>query len=288
MSSPNRDPGSPDEVRHLSPDTSPALIAEALAVDGAVIVDRLVDPATIDTFFAEMEPWIAATPHGADDFAGRFTRRTGGLIARSPTARELVSHPLVTGTVDLVLGHLTTYQLHLTQVIEIGPGNPAQVVHRDQWAFDFFPFPSGYEVQCNTIWAGDDFTADNGATRLVPRSHLMEDRLRLDHTQTVPAEMEKGSVLLYTGSLYHSGGENRTDRPRRGINITYSAGFLRQEENQYLSVPPETARKLPESLLRLMGYRRGAYALGYVDDLRDPLDVLLGRDSRSEAGFSPI
>ena len=252
-----------------------------------MIVDRLADPATIDALFAEMEPWIAATPLGADEFAGRFTRRTGGLIARSATARGLVTHPLITATVDLVLGHLTTYQLHLTQVIEIGPGNPAQAVHRDQWAFDFFPFPPGYEVQCNTIWAGDDFTAENGATRLVPRSHLMEDRLRLDHDRTVPAEMDKGSVLVYTGSLYHSGGENRTIGPRRGINITYSAGFLRQEENQYLSVPPETARELPEDLLRLMGYRRGAYALGYVDDLRDPLDVLLGRDSGADPGFSP-
>ncbi len=285
MSSPDPLGTSSSGVHHLPADTTPRRLAETLAAEGAVIVDRLTEPGTLDALFTEMEPWVAATPHGADEFAGRVTRRTGGLIARSPTARGLVTHPLITGTVELVLGQLTSFQLHLTQIIEIGPGNLPQALHRDQWAFDFFPFPRGYEVQCNTIWAGDDFTDENGATRLVPRSHHMDDRLRLDHEQTVPAEMDKGSVLIYTGSLYHSGGENRSERPRRGINITYSAGFLRQEENQYLSVPPEIARELPEPLLRLMGYQKGAYALGYVDDLRDPLDVLLGRSSSPSPGF---
>jgi ectoine hydroxylase-related dioxygenase (phytanoyl-CoA dioxygenase family) len=87
-----------------------------------------------------------------------------------------------------------------------------------------------------------------------------------------------GSVLLYTGALYHGGGANRSDAARIGINLTYAVSWLRQEENQYLSVPADVARTLPEPLLHLMGYARGAYALGYVDDLRDPLDVLLGRD----------
>jgi ectoine hydroxylase-related dioxygenase (phytanoyl-CoA dioxygenase family) len=89
--------------------------------------------------------------------------------------------------------------------------------------------------------------------------------------------MPAGSVLFYTGSLYHGGGANRSEAVRLGLNLTYAVSWLRQEENQYLSVPTELARTLPECLLRLMGYARGAYALGYVDDLRDPLDVLLGR-----------
>jgi len=87
-------------------------------------------------------------------------------------------------------------------------------------------------------------------------------------------------VLLYTGALYHGAGANRSAGTRYGLNITYAVSWLRQEENQYLSVPAEIARTLPESLLRLMGYARGAYSLGYVDDLRDPLEALLGsRDS---------
>jgi ectoine hydroxylase-related dioxygenase (phytanoyl-CoA dioxygenase family) len=94
-------------------------------------------------------------------------------------------------------------------------------------------------------------------------------------------------VLLYTGSLYHGGGANHSDSTRYGLNITYAVSWLRQEENQYLSVPFEIARTLDEPLLRLMGYARGAYALGYVDDLRDPLDVLRG-DTAGGTGFGNL
>jgi len=158
-----------------------------------------------------------------------------------------------------------------------------QDIHRDQWAFDFFPFPKGFEVQCNTIWAMTDFTEENGATRVIPGSHRYDDKLRFKQEDTEPAEMEAGSVLFYTGSLYHGGGANRSNAVRSGLNLTYAIGWLRQEENQYLSVPLEIARELPDPLLRLMGYAQGAYALGYVDDLRDPLDVV--RSTSSEARF---
>jgi ectoine hydroxylase-related dioxygenase (phytanoyl-CoA dioxygenase family) len=200
------------------------------------------------------------------------------LIARSATCRDLVTHPLVLEAVGGVLGHATSFQLHLTQMIAIGPDEPGQPIHRDQWAFDFFPFPQGYEVQCNTIWAMTDFTEQNGATRLVPGSHRAADKLEFTHEDVVPAEMPAGSVLFYTGALYHGAGANRSGDVRYGLNITYNVSWLRQEENQYLAVPAAVARTLPEPLLRLMGYARGAYALGYVGDLRDPLDVLLERD----------
>jgi ectoine hydroxylase-related dioxygenase (phytanoyl-CoA dioxygenase family) len=97
--------------------------------------------------------------------------------------------------------------------------------------------------------------------------------------------MPKGSVLFYTGSLYHGGGANRSDSVRVGVNITYSLGWLRQEETQYLSVPSEIARTLPVQLLRLIGYAQGAYALGYVDDLRDPIGVV--RPDLDRRGFAP-
>ena len=227
----------------------------------------------------ELQPWLDATAPGRDEFAGFHTRRTGGLLGRSATCRELVQHPLVLDTARTVLAHVTSIQLHLTQVIAIGPGEPGQMIHRDQWAFDFFPFPPGYEVQCNTIWAMTDFTEANGATRVIPGSNRREDRLEFRYEDTVPAEMPAGSLLLYTGSLYHGAGANRSDSVRYGLNLTYSVSWLRQEENQYLAVPTEVARTFDEPLLRLMGYARGAYALGYVDDLRDPLDALLGRES---------
>jgi hypothetical protein len=263
-------------VAHLPSSSDPAEVAETLERDGVVVVDRVAPPDLIDQVNEEMAPFVEATPTGPDDFTGHATRRTGALVARSPAARQLITHPLVTGTVGVVLGHATTYQLHLTQIIAIGPGQPAQLIHRDRWAFDFFPFPDGYEVQCNTIWALTDFTEANGATRVVPGSHRWEDGKQLTVDDTEPAEMERGSVLFYTGSLYHGGGPNTSDAVRAGANITYAVSWLRQEENQYLSVPFDVARTLDDDLLRLMGYARGAYALGYVDDLRDPLEVLRG------------
>ena len=257
-----------------------------LAEDAVVVVDDLADGAVLDAVDNELSPYVAATAVGSDDFAGHRTRRTGGLVARSATARDLVMHPLALGTAGIVLAAANSFQLHLTQVIAIGPGETAQPIHRDQWAFDFFPFPKGYEVQCNTIWAMTDFTEENGATRVIPGSNHFDDKLRLTEDDTEPAEMSRGSVLFYTGSLYHGGGANRSDAVRVGVNITYNMSWLRQEENQYLSVPLEVARELPVELLRLMGYQRGAYALGYVDDLRDPIEVVRPDLLEKRVGFA--
>jgi Phytanoyl-CoA dioxygenase (PhyH) len=163
---------------------------------GAVIVDRLVTPQFMDQAAQELHPWMEKTPVGPDDFSGRRTRRTGGLVGRSPKCRELVMHPLVMGALRKFLGHATSFQLHLTQVIAIGAGEPAQTIHRDQWPYDFFTFPKGYEVQCNTIWAMTDFTAENGATRVIPGSNKFEDKLQFTEADTEPAEMAKGSVLF--------------------------------------------------------------------------------------------
>lgn len=270
-------------IQHLTPDATPDALSAVLASDGCVVIDGLASAADRSTLMDELQPYIDATPAGGDDFSGRNTKRTGGLIARSPKAREFVMHPLILDTARTVLSYATSIQLHLTQVIAIGGPSPAQSIHRDQWAFDFFPFPSEYEVQCNTIWALDDFTEANGATRVIPGSNHFEDRQRFDLADTEPAEMEAGSVLLYTGRLYHGGGANQTDTTRHGLNLTYNVSWLRQEENQYLSVPREIAVELDDDLLRLMGYARGAYALGYVDDTRDPLDAL--RDRVGVAGL---
>ena len=273
-------------IKHLPATCSPDEICAALSDDGCVVVDRVAAPEVMDQVAAELRPFTDSTPIGADDFSGRRTRRTGGLIARSPKCRELVMNPIVLGAVGKLLGHATSFQLHLTQVISIGPGEPAQTIHRDQWAFDFFPFPRGYEVQCNTIWAMTDFTEENGATRVIPGSNHFDDRLRFKESDTEPAEMAKGSVLFYSGSIYHGGGANRSKNIRTGINITYNVSWLRQEENQYLSVPLEIARTLPVELLRLMGYRLGAYALGYVDDTRDPIEIV--RPDLARNGFRPV
>ena len=269
------------QVRVLGAGASADDVAAVLAEDGCVSVAELVAPQVMDTIHAEMAPYIEATPMGPDDFSGHRTRRTGSMIARSPSFRPLAIHPLVTGTLDQVLGdHATSYQLHLTQVIDIGPGEPGQLVHRDQWAFDFFPFPSGYEVECHVMWAMNDFTELNGATRVIPGSHKWEDKLRPQYEETVPAEMPKGSVFFYVGSVYHGGGANQSDERRLGINVGYTLSWLRQEENQYLACPPEVARTIDEDLAKLIGYRRGAYALGYFGDLQDPMEAVHGPRDR--------
>jgi ectoine hydroxylase-related dioxygenase (phytanoyl-CoA dioxygenase family) len=275
-------------VPRVENDASIDEIEGALRASGCVVVERLVSDEQLDLVQTELEPFLSTTPVGGDEFTGRNTRRTGSLLARSREFRHLGAHPTVLGVLDRVLGdHATSYQLHLTQVIEIGPGEPAQLVHRDQWAFDFFPFPSGFEVECHTMWAMTDFTEANGATRVIPGSHRWDDKLRPTVDETVPAEMPKGSVLLYVGSLYHGGGANESQHVRRGVNVGYTLSWLRQEENQYLACPPEVARDLPEAVARLAGYRRGAYALGYYGDLRDPYDAVRGEHVEGPQSFLP-
>ena len=266
----------PKAVRSVGSSAPAADIAQVINEDGCVIVADLASPATMDQIRAEMEPHLVATGGGNTDFLGTTTRRTGALIARSATARALIAHPTIIDTLDLVLGdHASTFQIDLTQLISIGPGEPAQMLHRDQWSFDRYQFPRGFEAEIGTMWAVTDFTEEMGATRMVVGSHLWDDDPdEVDPALAAPAVMTKGSVLLYTGSIFHCGGANTTDCTRVGMNVGYSLGWLRQEENQYLACPPEIARALPEGLLRLMGYQRGSYSIGYVDNMREPLDWL--------------
>ncbi len=262
-------------LHHFSPDTDPAIVGLFLREHGYAIVDDVLDAATMERLDAEAAPWVEGSAAGRDEYDGRHTRRTGMLIARCPTARTLVVHPLAVGVAEHLLARATTIQLHLTQIISIAPGETAQKLHRDQMAFDFFPFPADYHVQCNTMWALTDFTAANGATQVIPDSSAVDDSAGL----TMPlfqAEMRRGSVLFYEGKVLHGGGANRSDGERRGVNITYAVGWVRQEENQYLACPPEIARTLDDSLLKLMGYQQGAFALGYVGDQQDPLSLLRG------------
>jgi ectoine hydroxylase-related dioxygenase (phytanoyl-CoA dioxygenase family) len=251
-------------------------VAEAMLEHGAAIIEHLASADLCDRLRAELSPWIESTPPGADEFSGLTTRRTGALLARSVASRELIANPLLLETVDKVLWpSKTTFQLHLTQVITIGPGSKPQQLHRDQWCFDFFEFPDDVQVEVGTMFALDDFTEANGATRVALGSHREQvDLKNASEFATVPAEMPAGSIVLYTGRTVHGGGANTTDATRVGINVDYALGWLRQEENQYLSVPLEVARELPEDIQRLMGYRQGAYALGYIDDSRDPIEVL--------------
>lgn len=275
----------PRDLQRLDRTATAEEVAAALRADGAAIVERLVPEELCDRVADELAPHLAATRPGRDAFEGPNTRRPGALLARAPSSVDMIAHDLVLGVADQVLwSQKTTFQLHLTQAISIGPGEEAQLLHRDQWAFDFFEFPADMEVELSTIWALTDFTEANGATRVAVGAHTLPDAevRSLTHADTVPAAMPRGSVVLYTGRAVHGGGANTTEADRVGINVDYVLGWLRQEENQYLSVPREVAAALPEHVQRLMGYQMGAYALGYMDDLRDPIGYLRGEPADSD------
>lgn len=263
-------------------------ISDALAEHGYVVVENFVPNSVMDAIDAEMAPHINESPYGSDGFLGGLTQRTGAMISRSPTSRDLIMNPVVLGAVKQHLSHASTFQLHLTQVITVHPNSPAQILHRDELAWDFFPFPSDYEIQCNLLWALTDYTAENGATRIVPGSHRAGTKEKYAPDEGIPAVMSRGSALFYTGKIYHGAGHNCSSSVRKAINITYAVGWVRQEENQYLSTPLEQAKTLPDDLLKVMGYQCGCFAIGYVRDFEDPLSVLRGETERVSAGFSVV
>ncbi len=249
-------------ITRLPPDSTTDQVLARLERDGAVIVSDVLDHSQVDAVLAEVMPYVATTRTGRDDFSGRSTTRTGALVARSPACRDLILHPLVLDSAQRFLGpYCARIQLHLTQIIRLKPGQPAQAIHRDRWAWG--TFLQHVEPQFNTIWALTDFTEENGATHVVPGSTGWPDQRRPEPGEVARAVMARGSVLLYTGSVFHGGGANSSHADRIGANLTYALGWLRQEENQYLSCPPEIARKLPRELQDLIGYTVGSYALGY-------------------------
>jgi hypothetical protein len=250
------------EVQKLPPSASLDDIMAVIRRDGAVILTDMLGPDELQQLRRELTPFMEATGEGRDEFAGTSTTRTGALVARSGMARELVTNPRVLETVKTFLDpYCLRFQLHLTQIIRLKPGQGRQMIHRDRWAWG--KYLQGVEPQLNTIWAMSDFTKENGATQVVPGSVDWPDDRQAEPEEICQAVMPAGSLLLYTGSVFHGGGENRSSEDRVGINITYSLGWLRQEENQYLSCPPEIARSFSKELQDLLGYTIGSYALGY-------------------------
>jgi ectoine hydroxylase-related dioxygenase (phytanoyl-CoA dioxygenase family) len=249
-------------LQHLAADTPSEEVVTALQRDGAIILDDALSPAETDAVEAELRPYVEATKPGRDIFSGFSTTRTGALVARSPLCRKLILDARVRAICDAVLlPNCQRYQLHLTQLIRIMPGQPAQAIHRDRWAWG--KHFQDIEPQLNTIWALTDFTAANGATQVVPGSVGWPDERVPEAHEIARAEMRRGSVLVYTGSVFHGGGANESTTDRWGLNITYALGWLRQEENQYLSCPPEIAQTLEPELQALIGYAMAYYALGY-------------------------
>ncbi len=240
-------------------------ILDAMSRDGAAIVTGLAEPAVVDSIRAELRPHLDARGLETEsDFNGSLTLRIySSLLGLAPSAAALVDHDLVIAVANrALLPHCATYQVGSLTGIEILPGESAQALHRDD---SLYPIEiSGLELQIGVMWALDDFTEQNGATRVVPRSHRF---LRSWHLPGLDdweaAVMPRGSALFYLGSTWHGGGANLSDAPRMGLINTYSLGWLRQEANQYLEMPPEVAQRFGPRLRALLGYT----AHGAGDDL---------------------
>jgi hypothetical protein len=236
-----------------------------LLEDGYLIIENAMHPATLRRLTQEMAPHFAAAPFGDGPFFGQETKRIGRVLARSAAAGELVLDEVVLRIVEEVLSpYCSNIQLNLTQGIEIHPGAPAQGPHRDG---DMWPVPRGsIECMINVMWAIDDFTARNGATRVWPQSncdHLDQDFL--PEEMAISAAMPAGSACVFLGTTMHSGGANLSSAPRRGLVVSYCLGWLKPTENQWLSYPPQVARKFPPELAELIGYRLHRPGLGAYD-----------------------
>lgn len=222
----------------------------------------------------DMQPHFERTPKGRDKFSGFDTTRTGNLFGRSAVSGEIVLRPLIADVAERVLMPHEGIQIGETSAIRVGPGAAAQTLHRDdgnmRWRHP------GPECLLTVMVAATDFTAENGATWLVPGSNHWDDERRPpSRDEAVQACMSKGSAVMWVGSLYHGAGENRTDQVRVGFLFDFRLGYLRQSENQYLTVPRETVKSFPERLQRLLGYSLYGRFLGYIANWEeDPIAYL--------------
>jgi len=257
-------------IPRMKADASTDEMARALGEAGCLVVTDAFEAELRAEVAQAMRPHLDALPKewvetdDPDAFYPGYTRRAIAVVERAEAARELVTHPVSTALCDRHLGpNCERYQLHVTGALEVGPGARAQILHREEDSFPIFPLPRPNLVVAS-MWAISDFTAENGGTRLVPGSH----RWSAEHTHTpdevVAAEMPAGSALYWLGGTLHGAGANVSDTCRFGLILSYSVGWVRQEENQYLSIAPETIGKLSPDLQALTG-REPHEALGVFD-----------------------
>ncbi len=263
-------------------------IVAALRDDGGVIVEALLDRDALERFNAELDPLLErAQPErkflnpGLEWFFGARTRHITAVASKAPTfVTDVLLHPTLLGISDAILGpSCARYQLNLAHILDRGPGAEQQYIHRDKLVWVHVPRPHP-ELQVASVIALVDFTAENGAKRVVPGSHRWDWERMPTPDEFAVAEMPAGSGVIYLGSTLHGGGANTTaDEWRRGMHLSYVLGWLRTEENHYLATPPEIARTLPRQAQELLGYaahdalHQGGGYLGALD-LRDPVEML--------------
>jgi ectoine hydroxylase-related dioxygenase (phytanoyl-CoA dioxygenase family) len=252
------------------PQTELAAVNERLARDGYAVIPARLDVESVARARDELGGLLAAAPWGGGGFDGARTRRVWAPLAVTRCMDAAALDPLTLAVVEQVLGPGT--QFGTTCAIQVHPGQGAQVLHYEQ---NLYPLPRDRDVMLGAIWALDDFTAENGATRVVPGSHEGPAR-KPDPGETVPVEMPAGSLLLFSGRLYHGAGPNSSDRPRLGVAIDYIQPWLRPCEAHTLSAGPAQARLLPRRLQELLGFNQPSPYFGFVNG-QHPRDWLMSQ-----------
>lgn len=255
--------------------TDPALRVHLATIEeqGYTIVADAIDPeltVTLRNTVRGLFRTLRVEPKGnrAEGFA---TRRLYNLVPRAEVFEQLPVNPNVLPLVDQLLA--PDCLLSGTTAMDIGPGEPLQGLHADD---GFFRIGRPHRpMMVTTIWALTDFTADNGATRLVPGSHRHPGHPDPDDDgDAIAAEMPAGSVLVMDSQLWHCGGPNTTtDDWRLGLNVQYVRGFFRTQQNHYLGVPHDKVRGYPARLRQLLGFELYRGVMGHIDG-RSPAAVI--------------
>ncbi len=232
------------------PDLKPHF--DNLAIDGFTVMEKLINDELIQRIRDELNPYLQREKMGRNNFEGEHTERVYALLAKSPSMAELIEHPTILAIVDELLPN--NYLLSAALAINVHPGETPQPFHLDDGAGGLgLPKPRR-AFGISTIWALDDFTDTNGATEVIPGSHLWPDGREPEEKEAVKVTMPAGSVVIFQGTLIHRGGANESNGIRLGITPQYCAPGLRQIENMVLAVPPDIAARYSPRIQALLGY----------------------------------
>jgi hypothetical protein len=253
-------------IERLAPTTTGPEVARCLDELGYAVIERLQPPALMDRLLADIAPHADRTPVCRQEFFGGALKMFTGIIAKSPAYVELLDTPLVSAVAEAVLGDDPL--LNATAMYILETGGRGQTLHQDESTYSpaVRRRPGDPHIMTNSMWAATDFTAENGATRLIPGSHRWPpDRVPGPDDTVIQLTMERGSYAVWLGSTWHGGGINRTAQPRIGAEMGFNPGWLRPYEAELLVVPPMLARELPDRVRSLLGYTAYRGILGTVD-----------------------
>ena len=260
------------EIVHLPPSATASDIVSVMAEHGAVIVDDFVTPQWLKEFNESVRTSIDAyTPYDygepeAMEFLGYNTVRLNGLVSKASNYLDLMLDERLLGVMDQLLApSCGQYLLNSSEIIEIHGGETAQELHVDDMIWPGHFWMPGRMLQCNTMVAGTEFTESNGATQVVPGSHLWDDPERTPRPDEIArAVMTAGSIVFVGGKTIHGGGSNTSGEARRAIVTSFVLGWLRTQENHFLHTTVEQAKSWPARARQLLGYDLYSH---YHDDM---------------------